>query len=72
MRSRRFHVKAELEHRPLIRGLKSAGEYTGLGERFMRRYREHGIPYVRIGRLLCFDPDALDEWIDRHSVGDEA
>jgi hypothetical protein len=50
--------------RPLLRGIAAAAEYLGLSERLVRRHREYGIPSIRVGkRVLLFDPDQLDSWI---------
>ena len=52
--------------RPLL-DIRAAGTYTGLGERYMRRLRaDRTVPCVRIGGRLLFDPDDLDELIERH------
>ncbi len=52
--------------RPLLDS-RAAGTYTGLGERYIRRLRaERRITCVRIGGRVLFDPDDLDELIDRH------
>jgi hypothetical protein len=59
--------------RPLLRGIRAAGRYTGFGERFMRRYREKGIRYVKVGGRVFFDPDHLDAFIEAHTFeGDDA
>jgi excisionase family DNA binding protein len=52
--------------RPLM-DIRRAGTYTGLGERYIRRLRaDRRVPCVRIGGRLLFDPDDLDELIERH------
>lgn len=52
--------------RPLL-DIRSAGTYTGLGERYIRRLRaDRSVPCIRIGGRLLFDPDDLDELIERH------
>lgn len=52
--------------RPLLT-TKSAGEYTGLGERYIRRLRaERRIACLRIGGRVLFDPDDLDRLIESH------
>ena len=56
----------ELRRRPLL-DTRQAGEYTGLGERYIRRLRaDRRIPCIRIGGRLLFDPDELDRLIDEH------
>ena len=52
--------------RPLL-DIRGAGTYTGLGERYIRRLRaDRSVPCIRIGGRLLFDPDDLDELIERH------
>lgn len=52
--------------RPLL-DARGAGTYTGLGERYIRRLRsERKIACIRIGGRLLFDPDDLDNLIERH------
>ena len=52
--------------RPLL-DIRAAGAYTGLGERYIRRLRaDRSVPCIRIGGWLLFDPDDLDELIERH------
>jgi excisionase family DNA binding protein len=52
--------------RPLL-DIRGAGAYTGLGERYIRRLRaDRSVPCIRIGGRLLFDPDDLDELIERH------
>lgn len=54
------------DRRPLL-DIRGAGAYTGLGERYIRRLRaDRSVPCVRIGGRLLFDPDDLDELIERH------
>jgi excisionase family DNA binding protein len=54
------------KRRPLLTA-RSAGAYTGLGERYIRRLRaERRIPCVRIGGRVLFDPDDLDCLIEAH------
>ena len=56
----------EHRRRPLL-DTRQAGEYTGLGERYIRRLRaDRRIPCIRIGGRLLFDPDDLDRLIDEH------
>ena len=59
-------VLRDPRRRPLL-DIRAAGTYTGLGERYMRRLRaDRSVPCVRIGGRLLFDPDDLDELIERH------
>ncbi len=46
-----------------------AASYTGLTARFIRRRVELGeIPYVKVGRLVRFDLDDLDGWLDGQRI----
>jgi hypothetical protein len=49
----------------LIRGLKAAGAYTGLGARYLRRHLDE-IPRFVFGRVIAFAPEDLDSWMDAH------
>jgi len=49
---------------------KGAARYVGvsprsLGSRFWRL--RHGVPAIRIGRVLLFDSTALDRWLAKHA-----
>ncbi len=54
---------------PRLLTCKQAGEYTGLGERYMRRLiDEERITFVRIGGLVRFERTVLDTFIEAHRV----
>ena len=49
---------------PLI-GLDELASRLGVGERYVRRLvEERRIPHRKIGRLLRFDPDEVEAWIE--------
>jgi excisionase family DNA binding protein len=49
---------------PLI-GLDELASRLGVGERYVRRLvEERRIPYRKIGRLLRFDTDEVEVWIE--------
>ncbi|MDP9403504.1 MAG: helix-turn-helix domain-containing protein [Actinomycetota bacterium] len=51
--------------RPLL-DLPTVAERLGVNQRHVRRLvAERRIPHVKWGRLLRFDPDELDAWLDR-------
>ena len=55
--------------RPLL-DLPAVAERLGVNQRHVRRLvAERRIPYLKWGRLLRFDPDALDGWLDRARRG---
>ncbi len=57
---------SEPGRRPLL-DTRGAGNYTGLGERYIRRLRsERKIACIRIGGRLLFDPNDLDHLIEQH------
>ena len=49
---------------PLV-DIPAVAERLGVSERFVRRLVfERRIPYVKVGRLVRFDPAAVEQWID--------
>lgn len=54
--------------RPLI-DTAAAAEILGTGERHVRdlAYRRQ-LPFIKVGRLIRFDPDDLDIWIASRRV----
>lgn len=51
--------------RPLL-DLPAVAERLGVNQRHVRRLvAERRIPHLKWGRLLRFDPDELDGWLDR-------
>jgi excisionase family DNA binding protein len=56
-----------VDRRRALLDARGAGNYTGLGERYIRRLRsERKIPCIRIGGRVLFDPDDLDNLIEKH------
>lgn len=54
---------------PLI-DMTTAAERLGVNHRHVRRLvSERRIPYVKVGRLVRFDPRDLDRWIGEQTVG---
>jgi hypothetical protein len=46
-----------------------AAEHVGLAESTLEKDRGTGIlgiPYLKIGRAVVYDTDALDEWLAKH------
>lgn len=55
--------------RPLL-DLPAVAERLGVNQRHVRRLvAERRIPHLKWGRLLRFDPDELDVWLDRARQG---
>jgi excisionase family DNA binding protein len=49
-----------------------AATRLGVPVRHVRRLvAERRVPYVKWGARLHFDPQELDDWIDRHRVDDQ-
>ncbi|HZQ86843.1 MAG TPA: helix-turn-helix domain-containing protein [Acidimicrobiales bacterium] len=52
--------------RPALMNLVELAERLGVNERHVRRLvAERRVPFVKWGHLLRFDPDEIDEWIDK-------
>ena len=45
-----------------------AAEYTSLAKSTLEKLRVSGggCPYIRVGRVVVYDPDDLDEWLAAH------
>jgi excisionase family DNA binding protein len=54
-------------NRPKLR-TPAAAAYTGLAESTLEKLRVHGggSPYMRVGRVVVYDPDDLDAWLESH------
>ena len=49
--------------------IKEVADYTGLSsDTLYTMVSQRRIPYVKLGRLLKFDPRAIDAWITENSV----
>ncbi|HEY8596257.1 MAG TPA: helix-turn-helix domain-containing protein [Devosiaceae bacterium] len=53
--------------RPKLR-TREAASYTGLAKSTLEKLRVTGggCPYIRIGRVVLYDPDDLDRWLASH------
>ena len=57
--------------RDALADIAAVATRLGVSERFVRRLVfERRIPYVKVGRLIRFDADAVEAWIDdaRHDA----
>jgi excisionase family DNA binding protein len=53
--------------KPLL-GWEEAAERLGITRRHLRALRERReIDVVKVGRLIKFDPDQLDRWVEEQS-----
>ena len=52
----------------LLLSPREAARALSISEKTLYNHREAGeIPFVRIGRAVRYSPEALREWIQRHS-----
>jgi excisionase family DNA binding protein len=53
--------------RPKLR-TREAAAYTGLAKSTLEKLRVHGggCPYMRVGRVVVYDPNELDAWLASH------
>ena len=53
--------------RPMMRTAEAAA-YTGISKSTLEKLRVTGggCPYIRIGRIVLYDPDDLDAWLAAH------
>lgn len=53
--------------RPKLR-TREAAAYTGIAKSTLEKLRVHGggAPYIRVGRVVIYDPDDLDRWLAAH------
>jgi hypothetical protein len=54
-------------NRPKLR-TRAAADYTGLAESTLEKLRVSGAGplYIRVGRIVVYDPDDLDAWLGAH------
>lgn len=54
---------------PVLVDIDDVAHHLGVGARHVRRLvHERRIPFVKWGRLLRFDPVAVDEWLEASRV----
>ena len=59
-------MTTQTHKRPALINLVELAERLGVNERHIRRLvAERRVPFVKWGHLLRFDPDEIDEWIDK-------
>ena len=47
-------------------GVEDAAELLGVPEkRLARRWRDWGLPGLKVGGAVRFDPNALEEWLEQ-------
>lgn len=55
---------------PRLLTIEQLGEQLGTSTRHIRRLvAERRIPYLKVGKLVRFDPDDINRWLDDSRVG---
>ncbi len=58
------------EHLPALVDIGTVAQALGISMRQVRRFVADGqIPFVRVGHLIRFDPDELNDWINARRAG---
>ena len=58
------------EHLPALVDIGAVAQALGISMRQVRRFVADGyIPFVRVGHLIRFDPDELNDWINARRAG---
>lgn len=64
---------ADTQSIPQLVTIDQLAERLGTSVRHVRRLvAERRVPYVKVGRLVRFDPDAVNAWLDAASVAPRA
>jgi len=60
-------LKQSSPRRAMMRTTEAAA-YTGISKSTLEKLRVTGggCPYIRIGRVVVYDPDDLDAWLAAH------
>jgi len=47
---------------------REAAPYAGIAKSTLEKLRVHGggAPYIRVGRVVVYDPEDLDQWLAAH------
>jgi excisionase family DNA binding protein len=62
--------RAEDRKLPTLVDIQAVSRSLGISMRQVRRFVATGeIPFVRVGHLIRFDPEELNEWIDARRCG---
>jgi len=58
------------EHLPALVDIGTVAQALGISMRQVRRFVADGhIPFVRVGHLIRFDPNELNDWINARRAG---
>lgn len=64
---------ADTQSIPQLVTIDQLAERLGTSVRHVRRLvAERRVPYVKVGRLVRFDPDAVNSWLDAASMAPRA
>ena len=55
---------------PLLVDAQGLAPMLSLSVRTIRKFQELGMPQVRVGRRVLFDPIAVKEWLERGGATD--
>jgi excisionase family DNA binding protein len=57
----------QMTRRPMLR-TREAATYTGLAKSTLEKLRVTGggSPYIRVGKVVLYDPNELDSWLALH------
>ncbi|MFZ1725474.1 MAG: helix-turn-helix domain-containing protein [Albidovulum sp.] len=70
-------MSKEVEIVPAYVRTKQAAKYTGLGVSSLHKWRlkgrpfGEGPPFVKLGKVVLYNRDELDRWLDAHRVSTE-
>ena len=64
------HRTRRANHLPALVDIVAVAKALGISMRQVRRFVADGqIPFVRVGHLIRFDPDELNDWINARRAG---
>ena len=64
-------LNQSIEIKSALINKSQAAAYLNKTDRWMQRYKAHGIPFHKIGRSIMFLPADLDSYIKRNRLGGE-
>src|ERR1700733_4054075 len=63
-------TKADVGRIPTLVDIQAVSRSLGISMRQVRRFVANGeIPFVRVGHLIRFDPEELNDWINARRAG---
>jgi excisionase family DNA binding protein len=69
-REKTAFTRAESHRLPTLVDIQAVSHSFGISMRQIRRFVAQGqIPFVRVGHLIRFDPEELNDWIDARRSG---